>query len=242
MTAPMMDQMLGSTVRERMFHERVVPARLQDQHGRWWSTQLDQATLHPATPLTPDGWAAPFAMLYPPAKYLTVPKGAFGQLRVDYERWLIDAADADKEYRQWLLQVARTQFGAAALQKIQEGDADLRRLAGPPPASIEFIKAMKAGNKWALGIPRFDGSAYPMPPWAAAIVDTLVPAESWDGTGVDLEVEPAAYPDVEEGAAEDAYAVAQRLADAARYADVEEAMDPFALPEFEPVKRAKRKR
>jgi len=241
MTAPMMDQMLGSTVRERMFHERVVPAVLQDQHGRHWSTQLDQATLHPATPITPDGWDAPFAMLYPPTKYLTFPKAAFGRLTIDYDRWLIDAADAEKEYRNWLLQVARTQFGAAALQKIQENDADLRRLAGPPPASMEFIKAMKAGNKWALGLLRPDGARYPMPPWAASIVDTLMPIESWDGTGIETAVDASAYPDVED---EDAlgYTAAMRLAEAARYADVEETIDPEALPDFEPVKRRRTKR
>jgi hypothetical protein len=233
MTSSMLESMLGSTLKEQMWHNKVRPAVLQDQHGRSWSTKIDTTTLHPACPLTPDGWQAPFAMLYPPPKYQTIASGAFGRLVIDYDLWLIDAHDAEREYQTWVLQVAKQQFGAAALQKIREGDADLRLLAGPPPASSEFIKAMKSGNKWALGIRKLDGTTYPMPPWAKDLVDTLLPTESWDGSSVNTTVDASAYPDVED----DALAVADRYAAAAQYADVEDDADPAALPDFQPLPR-----
>lgn len=228
MTAPF-TEMLGSTVKERMFIDRVRTEIWTDQHGRDYSTQVDKETGHPATPLTAVGWKPPFPTLYPPAKYLTVQPGRAGRLLVDYDRWLIDARDAEKEYSVWVLQVARQQFGAAALQRIQERDADLRRLAGPPPASVEFVKAMKAGNKWALGMLRMDGSRYPMPPWAEPIADTLIPVESWDGSSVDTVVDPSAYPDVEDDS------VSARYAAYDQYGDVEDQYDADASPTFEPL-------
>ena len=231
----MMDAMLGSTIRERMWHDKVRPALYYDQHGREYSTQQDKETGDPAAPLTPTTWKAPFPTLYPPAKYLTFPKHRPGTVVIDYDRWIIDTNEAETEYRTWVLQVARQQFGAAALQRIKENDADLRRLAGPPPASVEVIKAMKAGNKWALGLLRPDGTRYPMPPWAEELANTLVPHESYEGTGVLTDVDASAYPDVDD----DALEVADRYAAASQYADVEEDADPLGLPDFQPIKRGR---
>lgn len=229
----MMDAMLGSTIKERMWADKVRTALYVDQHGREYSTQQDKETGDPAAPLTPTTWRAPYPTLYPPAKYLTFPAHRPGTVVIDYDRWIIDASEAETEYRTWVLQVARQQFGAAALQKIQERDADLRRLAGPPPASVEVIKAMKAGNKWALGLRRPDGSRYAMPPWAQELAETLVPHESFEGTGTLLDVDAAQYPDVDD----DALAVAERYAAASQYADVEEDIDPDGLPDFQPITR-----
>lgn len=235
MTTPVMDAMLGSTIKERMWHEKVRPAIYRDQHGREYGTKQDKETGDPAAPLTPTTWRAPFPTLYPPAKYLTFPQDRPGSVVIDYDRWIIDTNDAETEYRNWVLQVARQQFGAAALQRIQENDADLRRLAGPPPASVEVIKAMKAGNKWALGISRPDGSRYPMPPWAVELANTLVPHEAFEGTGVLTDVDASAYPDVDD----DALEVADRYAAASAYADIEEDADPNGLPDFQPIKRGR---
>jgi hypothetical protein len=53
---------------------------------------------------------------------------------------------------------------------------------------------------------------------------------------VALDIDPSAYPDVED---EDAYGVAERYAAASQYADVEEDADPNALPDFQPIKRGR---
>lgn len=230
-----MDSMLGATIKERMWADKVRTAFYYDQHGREYSTQMDILTGDPAAPLTPTTWKAPFPTLYPPAKYQTFPRNRPGYVHIDYDRWIIDGHDAETEYRTWVLQVARQQFGAAALQRIKENDADLRKLAGPPPASVEVIKAMKAGNKWALGLLRPDGTRYPMPPWAAELADTLVPQESYEGTGTTTDVDASQYPDVDD----DALEIAGRYAAASAYADVEEDIDPMGLPDFQPIKRGR---
>lgn len=236
MTSPLMESMIGSTVKERMWADRVRPMVYRDQHGRRYGTKVDKDTGDPAAPLTPMDFRAPFPALYPPAKYMTFPPDEAGLLLIDYDRWLVDVSDAWRGYEQELLFWARKEFAGGAMRAIEEGNPRLRELAGPPPASVEFVKAMKAGNKWALGIAKPDGTRYAMPPWAEDLVDTLRVHETYEGTGVSLAVDPSAYPDVED---DDAYAVAQRYAAASQYADVEEASDPGALPDFQPIKRGR---
>ena len=236
MTTPLMETMIGSTVKERMWADRVRPGIFRDQHGRPYSTAVDKETGDPAAPLTPAGWKAPFPALYPAAQYQTFPREQMGLRVIDDDRWIVDVADGWKQYREELLFWARKEFGGAAIRAVDEGHPKLRELAGPPPASVEFVKAMKAGNKWALGLLRPDGTRYPMPPWAADIVDTLTVHETYEGTGVGIEVDAAAYPDVED---DDAFAVASRYEAAAQYADVEEDADPSALPDFQPIKRGR---
>ena len=236
MTSPMMETMIGATVKERMWADKVRTGIFRDQHGRPYSTQVDKETGDPAAPLTPTNWRAPFPALYPAPKYQTFPRDSMGMMVIDYDRWLIDVSDAWKEYSQELQFWARKEYGGAAMRALEEGNPRLRELAGPPPASVEFVRAMRAGNKWALGILKPDGSRYPMPPWAADIVDTLFVHESFDGTGVDLAADANAYPDVED---EDALAVAQRYAAASQYADLEEDTDPNAAPDFQPLKRGR---
>lgn len=231
----MMDAMLGATIKERSWADKVRPAKLYDPHGREWATKIDKETGHPAAPVTPTTWKAPYPTLYPPAKYQVFTDDRPGYMGIDYDRWIIDTSEAETEYRTWVLQVAKQQFGAAAMQKIKENDADLQRLAGPPPASVEVIKAMKAGNKWALGILRPDGTRYPMPPWAEALASTLIPHEAFEGTGVGVEVHASDYPDVDD----DAFAVADRYESASQYQDVEDEADPNGLPDFEPIKRGR---
>jgi hypothetical protein len=236
MTSPLMETMIGSTVRERMWADRVRMGKFRDQHGRQYSTMVDKETGDPAAPLTPVDFRAPFPSLYAPAKYQTFPPDQMGVMLIDYDRWIVDTSDAWRSYEQELMFWARKEFAGGAMRAIEEGNPKLRELAGPPPASVEFIKAMKSGNKWALGIARPDGTRYPMPPWAVELVDTLRVYETYEGTGVSIQVDPNAYPDVED---DDAYAVADRYAAAAQYDDVEEDADPSALPDFQPIKRGR---
>jgi len=237
-TAPMLDA-LGATIKVKGQEDWRRPATLRDQHDRPWATQINKETMHPCIAMTPAGWRSPLAALTPAQKYLTVPQHEFGKVFVDYDQWIIDWSDAAREYQNHLLQVARKEFGAAAMQRIEERDPKLRLLAGPGPAAVDFVRAMKAGNKWALGIPRADGTPYPMPAWAASIVDTLKPIETYDGSDIELDAGIDQFPDVEDETAEDAQAIAARYADAESYSDIEEDADPLALPTLQPIKRGR---
>jgi hypothetical protein len=162
-------------------------------------------------------------------------------LTIDYDQWIIDLADASREYREYLLQTAQKHFGAAAMRAIEERDPKLKSLAGPPPGALEYVRAMKAGNKWALGLLRPDGQAYPMPPWAAPMIETLLPLETYGGSHIDTVVDDGEFPDVEmDSDADGAIRVADRYADADQYLDLEDAIDPDAAPARVTVKKRTR--
>ena len=44
MTSPLMESMIGSTVKERMWADRVRPMVYRDQHGRRYGTKVDKDT------------------------------------------------------------------------------------------------------------------------------------------------------------------------------------------------------
>ena len=225
MTAPMTDA-LGATIKRKSQQDYRRAAVLRDQHGRKWGTQIESETMEPCVAMTPVDWSAPMAALVPPQKYLRTNGTEFGVIEIDYDRWIIDLSDAEREYRDHLLQTARQHFGAAAMRAIEERDPKLKQLAGPPPSATSYVKAMKAGNKWALGILRPDATRYPMPPWAVAEFDSLKPVETYGGTGVELAIDYAHYPDVEDADAELAIAAAERMEAAAQYADLDDLVNP----------------
>jgi hypothetical protein len=244
MTSPMLsDEMLNATVQQKLQYHRMRPAVFRDQHGRRWSAQVSTDTLSPCTPLTPVGWQAPYPMLMPDGKYLVM-GGAFGELVIDYDRWLRDLFDGRRAYEQQVLEWARKLYGGAAMEMIRKGDPDLQRVAGPGPMNPEFVRAMKSGaNKWVLGIRRPDGTPYPVPTWAAEHLWTLQVTETWDGSDVDTSVDASRYADAEDDALpEDAAATAARLAEQLRYSDAEEDADPGAAPAFQPMGRRRRSR
>lgn len=207
-----------------------------DQHGRTFVAVASNKTLEPCGPLTPVGWHAPLPMMVPPTKYFTFHPARVGRTVIDYDRWITDIANAEREYGVWVLQVAKREFGAAALQKIESRDHGLQMLCGPSPQSSEFVKAMKAGNKWALGIARMDGTAYPRPAWADPHVDGWIHESTYDGGEVDVRADPTAYPDVDD----DAEDIVARVAGADRYADLEDDADPSALAGFQPLAKKRR--
>jgi hypothetical protein len=236
----MMDA-LGATIKVKGQQDYRRPAEFRDQHGRGWATQIDTQTMAPCVALSPYGWSAPLPALVPPQKYLTTVDGRFGMLTIDYDQWIIDLADASREYREYLLQTAQKHFGAAAMRAIEERDPKLKSLAGPPPGALEYVRAMKAGNKWALGLLRPDGQAYPMPPWAAPMIETLLPLETYGGSHIDTVVDDGEFPDVEmDSDADGAIRVADRYADADQYLDLEDAIDPDAAPARVTVKKRTR--
>lgn len=237
MTAPAFDTM--PSVKERSQPDSMMPMILTDQHGREFSTQLSKDSGHPTTMLTAVGWRPPLQSMVPPQKYFTFGKGArLGQTRIDYERWIVDYTNAHKEYEVELRTWAKRAFQMGAARAIAERDPELIALAGQPPQHVDFIKAMASGNKWALGLPRPDGGAYPMPPWAEPLLDSWRVIETYDGSDVDVTWDAADFPDVDDDAAE----VAERIARAERFADVEEATDPDASPSWRPAPRTRAKR
>lgn len=236
MTAPYTEA-LGATIRVKSQADRRRTMIYRDQHGRKWSTEIDTDTMHPCVAMTPAGWRAPMPMLVPAQKYLTFTPGDFGAVTIDYDQWLIDATDANREYRDHLLETAKHHFNAGAAAAIEGRNARLLQLAGPGPAAVDFVRAMRAGNKWALGLLKPDGSRYPMPPWAEPIVDTLRRIETYGGSDVDLSAFDGEFPDVEDDDAP--VAVAARMDDAADYLDLEDAVDPFAARVVEPIKRGR---
>ena len=77
----------------------------------------------------------------------------------------------------------------------------LLQMAGIAPQHIDIVRAMKAGNKWALGIAKPDGTPYPMPPWADPLVASWRIVETWGGVDGELAFDAGAFPDVEDDAA-----------------------------------------
>lgn len=243
MTAPTADSLLDAVVhREKLQYHRLRPATYRDPHGRRWSTQVNTDTLHPATTLTPLDWAAPHALLVPPAKYLRVSE-VLGELGIDYDRWLADVTVSRRDYEQHVMHCARQLFNAGAVDAIKRNDPDLRALAGVGPMSPEFVRAMKANlvdptvGRWPLGLPGTHGQPLPMPRWAVAEWQSLQVIETYDGSDVDTTLDVTRYAD-DEAVDEDAQAAADRLEAQLKWQDDEDAL----MADPEPNRRVKVRR
>lgn len=212
--------------------------RFTDQHGRRYTAVVSNKTLDPCGAMTPDGWSAPLPTMVPPTKYFTFDAAEVGRTVIDYDRWILDIGRAEKDYGVWVLERAKMEYGAAALQKIESRDHGLRMLCGPPPQSSEYIKAMKAGNPWVLGLRKPDGSAYRRPSWAEEFFDGWVFESTFDGSDVSITVDPSLYPSADE----DALDIADRLARAEQYADAEEDADPTAQRVRAPIPRSHKRK
>jgi hypothetical protein len=236
-TAPYTEA-LGATIRVKSQAERRRTTIFTDQHGRDWSTEIEVEHGWPCVAMTPAGWRAPHASLVPPQKYMTFRPGRYSLVFIDYDAWIIDATDGNREYDQHLHEVAKMAFNSGAIAAIQRNDPELLKLAGPAPMAIQFIHAMKSGtSKWALGILKPDGTRYPMPPWAAPLFDSLKRIETYGGSDANLD----AFADMDFSDVEDDDAVerAERMAENDQYADLEDAVDPQAEPNWQPTKRGR---
>ena len=243
MTAPAFLEAMGA---QRSQEKTLSTFIWTDQHGREWSGSFhkDDATISPASPILPVGWKAPHPWLLPPAKYHRFGvNGARGRFRIDYDAWREDLAEAWAEYDRFKLEVAQKMYGAGAMQAVKDGDADLLRMAGQTPMAPEFVDAMQANEvdpragRWALGLARPDGRPYTEPPsWAKAVLGTLSIRETWGGVtrGAVTAGEVSRFRDDDDAPAEvaDSAEIAARLAEAARFADLDD-----DAPAPAPVKR-----
>lgn len=74
--------------------------QMRDQFGRRWAAVVEIATGDPVGPISPVGFTDP---LQTPMKYLTVPRDSNGlvvpgRLRVDFEQWIKDLEDGDRDW------------------------------------------------------------------------------------------------------------------------------------------------
>ncbi len=180
-----MGAVLSGLVRRRMQHDYLMGALFRDQHGRRWGCQVStvpDARMHPATPMAPYGWRAPAAVLVAPAKYHVFPEGEFGTFTIDYDAWIQDTAVEWTRYEQHVNETARRLFPNGAGQAVAERNPVLLREAGNPPMHVDFVRAMKAGNPWVLGMLKPDGSAYGVPAKLVPWLGTLERIETYEGS------------------------------------------------------------
>lgn len=163
---------------------------MHDQHGRAWDAVIDADSMAPCAPLHPKGWSAPFEV---PLKYVTVPPKQLARVEIDYTVWLYDAEQARRDYDATQLKEAQRMYGDRAVSAIEDGDAALRMVVGPPPMPVEFVLAARAGNAWALG------RSADVPEKARPLLGYLVKHESFAVADVvDFPVaDPFAGPDAE---------------------------------------------
>jgi len=170
------------SIRQLGQHEHFTAVSWPDQHGRQWAFSVHDKSGHPQGMLTPDGWSAPIPQLTPPQSYLVPAPGKFsGRIIIDYPRWLADYADAGRQYAQWIVEVAKKNYPADAAHQIEQRNPFLMALAGAPPQSVQLVKAMAAGNAWALGLLKPNGTRYAQPEWAEGLLASWVPMETTGG-------------------------------------------------------------
>ena len=154
--------------------ERRATMTWTDQHGRHWDA-MTQFKNKPfpcwtGTP-RPAGWSAPHPELMPPSEYLSPLRGQ--RIRVDYARWRESLRDAWKERTAHAKIAAKDMYGERAGDAWDERSPAVMEAVGTFPLHPLFVDALEAGDLWALGIPKGDGSRRDVPDWAKPYVAQL---------------------------------------------------------------------
>lgn len=122
---------------------------MTDQVGRKYFAVIEKASGFP-TGLVQPLYEAPHPDLYPPQKYMTFPEDQPGKLIIDFPTW---EADLDVALKAW--DNERVRVGAmihgAAFDPHGPPTVQLVQLIGPKPMSPLPVRAMRQGNRWALG-------------------------------------------------------------------------------------------
>lgn len=138
---------------------------MTDQFGRQWQTTIDMTAKpkpSPCGPIAPDGWHDPLAT---PDTYKRFDPANMFRLTIDVDSWIKEWSEANNAWEGQLTVQARKMSPAdegAAL--LGAGGADLSPVlldkVGARPQPVEYVLALKGGNKWAAGLSPI------MPQWA----------------------------------------------------------------------------
>lgn len=156
----------------------------RDQHGRFWGANIEISTGDPCDVLKPQflapiqpEWAK--GIFTPPEDVVgMVPRAQRARLgysvAIDYVKWLekheARQLDYDKKIADFARGMNKEMTSAEVGALIANPTQDLLRHVGRPPfPPREFILAMAANNKWALG--QFNG----VPPKAVTLLESLRP-------------------------------------------------------------------
>ena len=116
---------------------------LTDKFGRKYFAVIEKESGYP-TGLVQCLWDAPHPGLYPPQKYMTFPEDQPGKVVIDYEAWEADYREAEQEWDKRRVYLSNLMPGGA-------NNPALPSELGPRPMSPKVIRAMRQGNRWALG-------------------------------------------------------------------------------------------
>ena len=128
-----------------------------DQWGREYNADCERKTQHPCGP-----YAARYrAPIYPPAKYIVIIDTVRAKVVIDTHRWIADLIDEHGMYWREVHTWAKEKAGVKALdlynRETGRVDPQLLAFVGIAPMPIEVIQAMRAGNRWLLGLPLDNG-------------------------------------------------------------------------------------
>lgn len=116
---------------------------MTDEHGRKWFAVIEKSSGYP-TGLVQPLFQVADPQLIPPPKYLMFPPDEPGRILIDYVSWEADHRERQKEWDKLRIQLTNLLPGGAANPAIAQE-------MGPTPMSWKVIRAMKQGNRWALG-------------------------------------------------------------------------------------------
>ena len=134
-----------------------------DQWGREYNADCERKTQHPCGP-----YAARYrAPLHIPAKYIVIVDTVRAKVVIDTHRWIADLLEEHAMYWREVHIWAKEKAGVKALdlydREAGRVDPQLIPFVGTAPMPIEVIQALRAGNRWLLGLPLDNGQPAPKP-------------------------------------------------------------------------------
>ena len=148
--------------------------RWTDLHGRHYSAmtrfQNNPFPVWVNNP-SPDGWKPPAPELFPPAQFMVPVRG--NRIQIAYAKWRESLRVAYRERKDYRIKAATDLYGRKAGDALNADDQAVWDEVGTMPLNPLFVDAMEAGDLWALGIPRADGTPREVPEWAAPLMARL---------------------------------------------------------------------
>jgi len=221
-TATQQDTMVAGRKRS-LQAERRASEIWTDQHGREWAAERDLKSGHPCTPLVPLGWRAP---ILPPPQFIR-----FGSARgrpiitIDYAAWKEYAGIVQAEYEEEVRYHAVRMFPNSWAREIDQQNPLIMQEAGRPPYAVDFVTACEAGSRWALGL------SQQKPKWLTPELEATLPKAKRLSPA---DARTTVFDDAD-GADDERDEIADRMARAARFAELDDDNEPEHAPV--PVRR-----